>query len=85
MSQKLENDYKYITMIKTEDKPKTSVFDVYTKSGDDVLGEIKWYAQWRQYCFFPEDDCVFSKGCMNDINDFIAKLMNLRKQDNRNV
>lgn len=80
MSQQLENNYKYITMIKTEDKPKTSVFDVYTKNGDVVLGEIKWFPNWRQYCFFPEDDCVFSKGCMNDINNFIEQLQNLRKQ-----
>ncbi len=80
MSQILENDYKYVTMIKTEDKPKTSVFDVYTKR-KDILGEIKWFAQWRQYCFFPEDDCVFSKGCMSDINNFIEQLMDLRKQE----
>lgn len=74
MSQILDNDYKYITMIKSEDKPKTSVFEVYTKH-KDILGEIKWFPQWRQYCFFPEDDCVFSKGCMADINQFIEKLM----------
>lgn len=78
MSQILENDYKHITMIKTEDKPKTSVFDVYSKH-EDILGEVKWYAQWRQYCFFPEDDCVFSKGCMSDINNFMGQLMTLRK------
>ncbi len=66
-------------MIKTEEKPKTAVFDVYTKSGDYVLGEIKWFPRWRQYCFFPEDDCVFSKGCMSDINDFIEQLMQIQK------
>lgn len=78
MSQQLTNDYKYITMIKTEDKPKTSVFEVFSKH-DDLLGEIKWFPNWRQYCFFPEDGCVFSKGCMVDINDFIKQLMDLRK------
>lgn len=66
-------------MIKTEDKPKTSVFDVFSKH-DNVLGEVKWFPQWRQYCFFPEDDCVFSKGCMNDITDFISQLTEDRKK-----
>lgn len=74
----LTNDYKYITMIKIEDKPKTSVFAVESKH-EDQLGIVKWFAQWRQYCFFPEDDCVFSKGCMDDINHFIAELHQLRK------
>jgi len=74
----LENDYNYITMIKAEDKPKTSVFMVFSKK-EDLLGEIRWFAQWRQYCFFPEDDCVFSKGCMQDINHFIEQLMELQK------
>ena len=40
----LTNDYKYITMIKTEDKPKTSVFEVYSKH-EDLLGEIRFFAQ----------------------------------------
>jgi len=65
-------------MIKTEDKPKTSIFEVYTKH-KDILGEIKWFAQWRQYCFFPEDDCVFSKGCMEDINSFMDLLKKERQ------
>ena len=80
MSVQLTNEYKYITMIKTEDKPKTSVFEVYSKH-EDLLGEIRFFAQWRQYCFFPEDDCVFSKGCMEDINDFITKLGEILKQN----
>ena len=73
----LTNDYKYITMIKIEDKPKTSVFAVESKH-EDHLGIVKWYAPWRQYTFFPEDNCIFSKGCLEDINHFITSLMNLR-------
>ena len=81
--EEMKLDYKYITMIKKEDKPKTSVFDVYTKSGDTVLGEIKWFPRWRQYCFFPEDDCVFSKGCMADINDFMDEQMKIRGKEQK--
>ena len=72
------NDYKYITMTKIEDKPKTSVFAVESKHKDQ-LGIVKWFPNWRQYTFFPGDDCVFSKGCLEDINHFITELMNLRK------
>ena len=75
----LTNDYKYIKMIKIEDKPKTSVFAVESKH-EDQLGIIKWFPHWRQYCFFPEDECVFSKGCMDDVNHFMGELMELRKK-----
>lgn len=33
--------------------PKTAVYHVINKHHGDVLGTIKWYAQWRQYCFLP--------------------------------
>lgn len=78
----LHNDYKHMTIIHADSKPKTEVFLVQTKNRDIDLGLVKWYAPWRQYCFMPDDDCVFSKGCMADINDFIEKLMEMRKNKN---
>lgn len=60
-------------------KPKTDVYEVSSKSDDSVLGTIKWYAPWRQYCFFPTEDKVFSRGCLNQVNEFIDKLMKERE------
>lgn len=60
-------------------KPRTDVYEVRAKSDDFILGTIKWYAPWRQYCFFPTEDKVFSKGCLNQVNEFIDKLMEERK------
>lgn len=54
---------------------KTKDYVVYTKEASTMLGKIKFYARWRQYCFFPVEDCVFSKGCLEDINSFIKKIM----------
>jgi len=65
-------------MILVGEKPKTKIYKVLSKH-EDILGEVKWYAPWRQYSFFPEDECIFSKGCMNDINDFMTELMEARK------
>ena len=45
------------------------------------LGVIKWFPKWRQYCFFPEEETVFSIGCMNDIVDFINQLNEERKSN----
>lgn len=75
----LYKEYKYISMSKIEDKPKTQVYEVQNIHSGDPIGQVKWFANWRQYCFFPEPECVFSKGCMDDINKFIGDLMQERK------
>jgi hypothetical protein len=50
---------------------KTEIWYVYNIRSENRLGTIKWYGAWRQYCFYPESDCVFNKDCMNDIIKFI--------------
>ena len=70
---------KHIDWVLYETKPKTDVFLVFSISSLEDLGMIKWYAPWRQYCFFPADDCVFSKSCLEDVNNFIQQLVDERK------
>jgi len=57
---------------------KTNVYDVYPNGGGNSLGNIKWYAPWRRYCFHPEDSTLFDVSCLNDICDFITQLMQER-------
>ena len=76
----LQLEYNYISMSLSGTKPKTQIYDVFAKGNESLLGIIQWYAPWRQYCFFPSEECVFSKGCLNDINHFIEQLMQTRKQ-----
>jgi hypothetical protein len=64
-------------------KPKTEVWDILSKSGNVLLGRVKYFANWRQYCFFPEGGCIFSKGCMNDINNFIEELNKVQRLTNK--
>ena len=72
--------YKYINFVEVESKGKTSVWMCLSKDAYK-LGEVKWYGPWRQYCFFPEN-AIFNKGCLEDVNDFIKQLMDLRKNKN---
>lgn len=57
---------------------KTDVYAIRSKSGAD-LGQIKWHANWRKYCFFPLDRTIFDAKCLTDITDFITHLMMLRE------
>jgi len=75
-------EYKYIYFEETDSpKRKTKTFDCINTDGITMLGEIMWHNGWRQYCFFPAEDCVFAKSCLEDINHFIQQLMDERRQD----
>jgi hypothetical protein len=61
-------------------KKKTTITYVLSKSSGILLGEIRWYGAWRQYCFFVSGGSfIFNWGCLDDINHFISKLMDERK------
>lgn len=69
----------YIKIELIDKNPKTNVYSVKNKKSDNLLGFIKWYGAWRQYCFFPINSTIYSRDCMKDINDFINKIMEKRK------
>jgi hypothetical protein len=64
---------------------KTHTFNVESKSSRAILGLIKWYGPWRQYCFYPEGKTIFNVTCMGDISNFIRQLMEERKEKRPNA
>lgn len=54
---------------------KTKKWECFNKKHRSYLGEVKWQARWRQYCFYPDGGTIFSAGCMTDIIHFIRQLM----------
>ena len=71
---------KYLTFKKYEmNKKKTLIWKVSSKRNDERLGFIKWYAPWRQYCFYPVALTIFNKGCLADIQKFIEIHKYVRK------
>ena len=74
-----EFEGKYFNSVWYESKPKTGIWLLYSKSSTYGLGFIKWYAPWRQYCFFPIEDTIWSKGCLEEVNQYITQLMGAHK------
>jgi hypothetical protein len=68
----------YLEFTLEEKLKKTEVYLVSSKSGER-LGFIRWFSPWRQYCYFPIEGTLYSKGCMNDISTFINNLMEARR------
>ena len=71
---------KYLKFVEDETyEGKTKAFRIINKiSGVDV-GEIKWKVEWRQYCFYPDNFTFWTSGCLNEVTEFIDKLMEERK------
>lgn len=69
----------YLVFEEQPTKTKTKVIHVVNRHHENVIGVIKWYGSWRQYCFFPTSDTVWNTGCLVDVQDVIQKLMQDRR------
>ena len=63
----------YMTFALVGKTAKTNIWAVNNRSSGGRLGMVKWYGPWRQYCFFPEPDTVFNKGCLTIIMGFMVR------------
>lgn len=46
---------------------KTKIYEVRSITTDVVLGEIKWFGRWRQFCFYPRENTIFNRDCLQKI------------------
>jgi len=69
----MKTENKYIRIIEMVHFGKTKRFDIMNKTGTYPIAEIRWYGNWRQYCFFPYD-IVFNSECLELIVDFLKEI-----------
>lgn len=67
--------YLKFTEGRASDSGKTRTWNVDHKDSGDNLGCISWYAPWRRYCFYPNDDRLFDASCLMDIGLFLTQRM----------
>ncbi len=51
----------------------TEIWEVRTTDGNQLLGEVRWFARWRRYSFFPQGGCVLEATCLRDIANFCER------------
>lgn len=61
-------------------KRKTKVYNVVSIEYGTILGRIHWHWPWRQYVFEPSPNTIWSRGCQEEVTNFLEKLMKERKQ-----
>ncbi len=71
----MQTRYEYLVFEKAaQQPPKTSSWECKNIRSGTMLGVVKWYGSWRQYCYFPTVQAVYSAGCLKDIADFLEQL-----------
>lgn len=63
---------KYFCIYQTDVKNrKTPIYDIF--SLDDInLGQIRWYAAWRKFCFYPNGDTIWDDKCLRELYEVIC-------------
>jgi len=71
----------YFDIIAEQFKPgrKTQDFVIVNRNAKIVIGTIKWYGPWRQYCFYPVSDTVWSAGCLEGVFEFLNEVKQTRR------
>ena len=85
---RLDSDLKYCSHnyldfeLADKQNPSTWVIDVWSKDKEDMLlGQIRWYAHWRQYALHtnPDGMTVFEQKCLTDITEMCRRLNVLQR------
>lgn len=70
----------YLRFIDKESKQITKIIGVVNIHHDEEIGEIKWFGKWRQYCFYPSDNTIWNRSCLEEVYGVIIGLMEERKK-----
>ena len=61
-------------------KKKTKEVAIINIHHEEVIGEIRWFSKWRQYCFYPYENTIWNTTCLEDVQSVIKELMDERKK-----
>ena len=50
----------------------TETYNVRSRKGGLLLGQIKWYGPWRAFTFYPEGNTVFDFKCLGELQTILA-------------
>lgn len=50
---------------------KTDTWEAWGLQTGSHIGQVRWYAPWRKYCFYPGADRLFDETCLKSIAVFL--------------
>lgn len=52
-------------------------------NNEDMLGTVKWFGRWRQYCFDPSSQTTFNRTCLQDLAAFLEQVNERHRVERR--
>jgi hypothetical protein len=68
----MESEYIRFVDVGKSASGKTNIWNVVSKSSEQVLAQIMWHGAWRQYVFRPLSGSIWNIDCLRDINIFMS-------------
>ena len=63
----------FFVMKETVTNRKTPIYTIFEYSRSNILGEIRWYAPWRKFCFYPDKETIWDTNCLDEIIQCLDK------------
>jgi hypothetical protein len=57
---------------------KTKEFEIL--SGEQIIGCIRWFSNWRKYCFYPNINTIWDSGCLGEVRIFLDEVNKQHKE-----
>ncbi len=68
----MKTRYKFIHFeVRADDE---DIWECHNNRSDNLLGELNFEKQWKQWVFAPEHSCIFRMDCLGDIISFTKQL-----------
>lgn len=64
---------------------KTAIVAVGSKYSGEDLGQIRWWAPWHRYVFFPNRNSLYDSACLKEVSESIDAMMLHRKAAGTNT
>lgn len=65
-------------------KIKTNIWAVLSIHETLPLGYVRWFSNWRKYCFFPLQSTIYEQDCLRDIANFCESQTKTHREDLKN-
>lgn len=68
-------EYQSFVVRKSEPRPgrTTPIYHLINRRTKATIGSISWHGTWKQFCFFPGGDTVWTTHCLADIRSFLGQ------------
>jgi len=73
MTMRVLGEWTTATFLGTSASRKTEIWEIRAVAGGATLGEVRWFARWRQYVFAPAVNTVWNPDCLNEVSRFVVK------------